>query len=761
MPEHEEALAANPDPRVSTGCGPLDQMLSGGLVPRRPYLVVGPSGTGKTTVALQFLCEGIRRGEQCLVVTLEEPPNEIRANHRSLAPELDEVFVFDAIPDVMRYERAPYKDIAAVRQSVRFRDVPYEIRQSPELSSIEVTFTALEQTLKMEMARRKYSRMVIDSLTALQYFCMKGFDETLGAQTFLRFLSDLHVTTLLTVEAPLEDVESPERLLARGEMRLFRWELEARTVRAIGVEKFRGSPHDNTLHPYRISPRGLDINLDVTISRDTRRLQPPVGEPPEPTAPSPEIEEFATGLAALEQDCHDLVELSADASPVRAALIDAVAAARAGDATEVARAVVRARGRVLEAADLLPTDAAADSPPLRRLRARASAARAGIPPFALPNPATAQPMVEKILRMLEVARPLPPPPAPVAAAVPPPTSLPESVSAPRPTLIPLPAVSLPRADAPAPATPPIVPPPDAVPVEPEARSLPPPPPPPPPPPSPSTSPSPPPVARAPPPPETPRPHVPFPPAAPPEPRVATAPPRSPARASPAGAGPDTPPPLPSRPAIASPPLPSAAVVARTAEPPPPAPRVPAAAPPTTLAALGPPSRVGPPAPPLPAAIPPPARLDPPRAALSQPRVEETPQVTTSAPPAIPAGLPVDGASPPPVKKRRRAPSAAAPKKRASRGAKTGPEATAVPAADDGPVAVTELPVLDLAPPSAGPAGSPAEAVPVPAKRRRAPRRKPPTAGAEADPVPAGESPDAPVPGPVAGTTMPPDPAPEA
>src|SRR5271170_4949834 len=139
MPEHEEAPPANPDPRVSTGCGPLDQMLSGGLVPRRPYLVVGPSGTGKTTLALQFLCEGIRRGEQCLVVTLEEPPNEIRANHRNLAPELDEVFVFDAIPDVMRYERAPFKDIAAVRASVPFDRVDLHIRTTPEMSSVEVT----------------------------------------------------------------------------------------------------------------------------------------------------------------------------------------------------------------------------------------------------------------------------------------------------------------------------------------------------------------------------------------------------------------------------------------------------------------------------------------------------------------------------------------------------------------------------------------------------------------------------------------------
>ncbi|HEY6238611.1 MAG TPA: ATPase domain-containing protein, partial [Thermoplasmata archaeon] len=302
MGEGESVPSPPTEARVSTGCPTVDDMLSGGLMARRPYLIVGPAGTGKTSLALQFLCEGARRGEKVLIVTLEEPPNEMRMNHRALAPDLDRVFVFDAIPDVMRYEHVPFKDIAAVRQSVPFAQVPMQIRKTPELSSVEVTFTALEQTLKMEMVRQNYSRLVIDSLTALQYFCMKGYDETLGAQTFLRFLSDLRVTTILTVEAPLEDAETPERLLARGEVRLFRWEHDGQTVRAIGVEKFRGSEHDVRLHPYRIAPDGLVVNLAVTISRDTQEIRPEPSLEPEPVPPTgleaPEV--FATGLDALE-----------------------------------------------------------------------------------------------------------------------------------------------------------------------------------------------------------------------------------------------------------------------------------------------------------------------------------------------------------------------------------------------------------------------------------------------------------------------------
>jgi circadian clock protein KaiC len=250
-------------------------MLEGGMIPRRPYLVVGPSGTGKTTLALEFLCEGIRRGESCLLVTLEEPPNECRFNHREFGPELNRVEVFDAIPDVMHYEHVPFTDISSVRSALPFGRVPWVIRRTPELTGVEVTINALEQMLRSEVERRGYSRIVIDSLTALQYFCMKGLDELTGAQTFLRFLSELQVTTLLTVESTGENIDSVERALARGVVRLFRWERDGSTVRAIGVEKFRGSGHDVRLHPYRIGPKGIDIDIGVTVSRaGARKLRP-------------------------------------------------------------------------------------------------------------------------------------------------------------------------------------------------------------------------------------------------------------------------------------------------------------------------------------------------------------------------------------------------------------------------------------------------------------------------------------------------------
>ena len=60
------------DPRLSTGTPGLDLILGGGLTPARVYLLEGAPGSGKTTLGLQYLLEGDRRGEQSLNVTLSE-----------------------------------------------------------------------------------------------------------------------------------------------------------------------------------------------------------------------------------------------------------------------------------------------------------------------------------------------------------------------------------------------------------------------------------------------------------------------------------------------------------------------------------------------------------------------------------------------------------------------------------------------------------------------------------------------------------------
>lgn len=58
------------DTLAGTGIGGLDAVVRGGLAREHLYLVEGTPGSGKTTLALQFLLEGVRSGERCLYITL-------------------------------------------------------------------------------------------------------------------------------------------------------------------------------------------------------------------------------------------------------------------------------------------------------------------------------------------------------------------------------------------------------------------------------------------------------------------------------------------------------------------------------------------------------------------------------------------------------------------------------------------------------------------------------------------------------------------
>jgi circadian clock protein KaiC len=69
--------------RSKTGIAGLDHIIGSGLIPGRLYLIDGDPGAGKTTLALQFLLEGVRSGERCLYVTLSETREELASGPRA------------------------------------------------------------------------------------------------------------------------------------------------------------------------------------------------------------------------------------------------------------------------------------------------------------------------------------------------------------------------------------------------------------------------------------------------------------------------------------------------------------------------------------------------------------------------------------------------------------------------------------------------------------------------------------------------------
>ena len=85
--------------RLSTGVLGLDEILLGGLIPCRTYLLRGGPGCGKTTLGLQFLTAGAMRGERCLFITLGESEALIRKNAASVGLDLSHVCFLDLSPN--------------------------------------------------------------------------------------------------------------------------------------------------------------------------------------------------------------------------------------------------------------------------------------------------------------------------------------------------------------------------------------------------------------------------------------------------------------------------------------------------------------------------------------------------------------------------------------------------------------------------------------------------------------------------------------
>ena len=89
-------VASAGDARI--GIAGLDDVLGGGLERARTFLVEGSPGTGKTTIAMQFLITGAALGERCLYVTLSETEDELRATGRAHGWDLAGIDVYELVP---------------------------------------------------------------------------------------------------------------------------------------------------------------------------------------------------------------------------------------------------------------------------------------------------------------------------------------------------------------------------------------------------------------------------------------------------------------------------------------------------------------------------------------------------------------------------------------------------------------------------------------------------------------------------------------
>jgi KaiC/GvpD/RAD55 family RecA-like ATPase len=260
--------------RMATGVPGMDQMLRGGLIPGRPYVLSGATGSGKTTFSIQFLQQGVRQGERALFVSIDEPPAELRENVRFLGWDVGKIRILDVHPAAKAYsKRVSLVEVAAQRAVGSLREARPDARtEAMKQMSPDLTPQTLQLMLKQELQEVRYSRVAIDSLTSLKRLSGEEEDIDTGIMSLLRFLSESNVTSLIVTDIPSYTVLEPEMFLSRGVIRLHKVFVSSKTERCVTVEKFRGSGHDTLPRPLDITKAGVVIESVKKVPKAVLRM---------------------------------------------------------------------------------------------------------------------------------------------------------------------------------------------------------------------------------------------------------------------------------------------------------------------------------------------------------------------------------------------------------------------------------------------------------------------------------------------------------
>ncbi|HEY0375859.1 MAG TPA: ATPase domain-containing protein [Pyrinomonadaceae bacterium] len=225
--------------KMATGIEGLDNILEGGFPADRVYLVEGEPGTGKTTLALQFLLEGARRGETGLYVTLSETKEELHAVAESHGWSLDGFTIYESLPTASSLNP----------------ESQYTVFHPSEIELGETTSAVLE-----EVERIKPRRVVFDSLSEMRLLAREPLRFRRQILALKQYFAGRQSTVMLLDDKVTDGQELQVQSIAHGVVALEHLAVEyGAERRRLRVVKLRGSSFRGGYHDFNIETGGVVV----------------------------------------------------------------------------------------------------------------------------------------------------------------------------------------------------------------------------------------------------------------------------------------------------------------------------------------------------------------------------------------------------------------------------------------------------------------------------------------------------------------------
>ncbi len=237
-------------PRVSTGNAGLDDILGGGLDADRLYLLEGRPGTGKTTLALQYLLEGARRGETTLYISLSETERELRLVAHRHGWVIDGLEIFELVPAEASLDPG--------RQLTVFH--PSELELGETTRMIFERVAALDPT-----------RVVFDSLSELRLLAQDPLRYRRQILAMKHFFTGRRCTVIVLDDLTSHADDLQLHSIAHGVILLEQHAIDyGAERRRLRVVKMRGIPFRGGFHDFAIRTGGLEVYPRLVAAEHTR-----------------------------------------------------------------------------------------------------------------------------------------------------------------------------------------------------------------------------------------------------------------------------------------------------------------------------------------------------------------------------------------------------------------------------------------------------------------------------------------------------------